>query len=271
MINRIRNFFYARFPIHNFLGKKSFEKQFTSNYIFYDNKLNFAYDLNTDIGKMLYWERNFESIEIDFFTKLIQQKSIEVLIDIGANIGWDCINWIKHTKLVNAYAFEPSIGTRSILEFNKKMNGLQNLTIVPKAMSDQKGFCTFYDSADNAYSSLKDTQRKKIVQHYDVEVTTLNSFVQELAIHSNKKFFVKIDVEGFENEVIAGGLDFIKQNKPELFIEIYQGNNSNKNPNFIFEKLSEIGYKSYFFQETSLISTNGYLPAFYNYYFTCDN
>ena len=57
--------------------------------------------------------------------------------------------------------------------------------------------------------------------------------------------FIKIDVEGFEAEVLEGSLKLIEKFKPYILIEIGWGN---KHPNWpknleIYKKLFEIGYK----------------------------
>lgn len=60
--------------------------------------------------------------------------------------------------------------------------------------------------------------------------------LDELSI-DKKIDFIKIDVEGFENEVILGGTELIQRNKPAIFVEIFEENRS-----AVGETLKKLGY-----------------------------
>jgi len=47
---------------------------------------------------------------------------------------------------------------------------------------------------------------------------------------------MKIDVEGFEYEVLLGGKDTIKRNMPNIYIEIEQKHHKSNNINHVFEQ-----------------------------------
>lgn len=54
----------------------------------------------------------------------------------------------------------------------------------------------------------------------------------------NKKIdFIKIDVEGFEKEVLLGGVELIKRDKPQIYIEIFE-----ENKNAVDAILQKMGY-----------------------------
>lgn len=66
--------------------------------------------------------------------------------------------------------------------------------------------------------------------------------------------FIKIDVEGHEKNVIKGGINLIKKCKPNLLIEIEERYSKIKVENTI-NFINKLGYKSYFFNDGDLKST----------------
>jgi hypothetical protein len=66
----------------------------------------------------------------------------------------------------------------------------------------------------------------------------------------NNVDFIKIDVEGFENKVLKGGMNLISKYKPYILIEVGWGT---RHPNWKkcekqYNKLFDIGYKKHVFK-----------------------
>jgi FkbM family methyltransferase len=59
--------------------------------------------------------------------------------------------------------------------------------------------------------------------------------------------FVKLDVEGYEQEAIAGGLDFLAQHKPTIFLELHLNylDQRHLSARVVIEMLSRCGYRFY--------------------------
>jgi hypothetical protein len=79
---------------------------------------------------------------------------------------------------------------------------------------------------------------------------------------------VKIDVEGFETQVIEGGLAMLIAMKPDLFVEIYQGRNSNPDPTRTIDLLLGIGYRAWIVADGRLRPYGRHEDNYYNYYFS---
>jgi FkbM family methyltransferase len=238
---------------------------YDSNIVF-DKVLNLKYQLETDIGNKLYYQGTFEHEDIFFLQSLIKDLSEPVVLDIGANIGFHSVMLQKANKSLRIYAFEPSEGTRKILNYNILCNGIKNANIMSQAVSNEVGTATFYEAADNAYSSLKDTKRKPINSGAMVDVVTIDVFAE--AVKLSRLDLIKIDVEGFESEVIEGGLKTLTEFRPNLFVEIYQGKNSNPDPMRTINSLVGLGYKPFVFVQGKLVPFQGHHDKHYNYYFT---
>jgi hypothetical protein len=62
--------------------------------------------------------------------------------------------------------------------------------------------------------------------------------------------------------------ELIVRDKPILFVEIYQGRNSNKNPDGTINMLLELGYKAYIVNsENKLEDYTTHSDSNYNYFF----
>jgi FkbM family methyltransferase len=135
-------------------------------------------------------------------------------VDIGAHVGtyaWTCGKKAQHT-----YAFECSPKTFCYLAANVALQGLEErISVYPFALGSAEGAIEYYirseDGGGNGvqYLSEADAGRKSLT----VQARTLDSF------KLRNVGFIKIDVEGFEKEVLLGGLETLLKNKypPILF------------------------------------------------------
>ena len=255
-------------PIERILPDSNFKTTENGERIYFDASFQFHYNLNSDIGKSLYWSKKFEEFEISFFNRMIYKENYDIIMDIGANIGWNSFRWIRDSSIKKIFLFEPSRSTREILAINFKSVDPKRYEILPFAVSNENNTLKFFHCKDNAYSSLKDTQRKKVIETCDVQSVTLDSYFSSRKEVKFEKLLIKIDVEGFENDVIKGSINLITELKPDLFIEIFQGENSNPEPNFIFKFLLKYGYQIYAFTHERMLPVNHYNPKYYNYFFS---
>lgn len=85
------------------------------------------------------------------------------------------MRWAKAIEDIEIYAFEPSKDTASVLTRNISRNFLENkIEVVNEAISNELGFSELVECEDDAYSSLKDTLRKKIVKTSTVTLNTID-------------------------------------------------------------------------------------------------
>lgn len=148
------------------------------------------------------------------YTDLLFKKFIKpgnTVIDAGANIGY-----YTHlaSKLVgnngHIYSYEPVPKALEIL----KHNAPSNVTILNKALSDKSGTFDFFIQEGIVTSSLKpDASGTKI----EVEVSTLD---EEFKNQKSEVHFIKIDVEGFELNVLKGAISIINKNRPFIYFEL---------------------------------------------------
>jgi FkbM family methyltransferase len=164
-------------------------------------------------------------------------------LDIGAHKG-GYTYWIK--KVVGTHgtviAFEPQ--TKGALLLEKLFNG--NVKVEHLAVSDIPGkrdlfiqpqlyAISFEASLNNKYeNALKES----------VEVITLDEYCDQ---HKLTPQFLKIDVEGHEQQVIKGARKILAEAKPVLLIECEARHIGEDAMKIIFLELINFGYKGFFF------------------------
>jgi len=170
-------------------------------------------------------------------------KNHRTVIDIGAHIGISVLQWSKLFK--NVYAFEPMLEHYECLISNT--NNLTNVECFNYALSNETSIKNAaYRTLKNSGSfQLLDDQyqqpsKKPPRQLYQVETKKLDD-------HNFTEIdLIKIDVEGWELEVLLGAKSTIIKNSPVLIVEFTGGNSSKSlhryDVNLYNEFINEIGY-----------------------------
>lgn len=158
-----------------------------------------------------------------------------VFYDVGANAGFFSL---LAAKLVGAqghvYAFEPMPDNVKTISEQFRLNELGQCTLSTDAVAAQIGTARFSsDPAANSVGHLGSPQGAQEMS-YDVRTTTLDVF----AAINGLPDLVKIDVEGFESEVLKGAATLIQNGVPFL-IELHGAEPSAA----VSELLSAAGYE----------------------------
>jgi FkbM family methyltransferase len=222
----------------------------------------FYLDPATDIGYCLLTSRSFEGHEISTCSKYIRANGI--VIDVGANIGLHSVHFSRAAQSGIVIAVEPSRSTFATLLRNTAK--LPNVIPLNVALSDGNGTRTFYVAEDDAYSGLKDTERKAILRTEHVACFRGDHILEPL-IQDAKVDLVKIDVEGFETQVLLGLTEIISKHKPVIFCEIFAGKHSNTDPEATVRLCIDLGYTPCVLQEENLVPVKRHDDHRYNYFF----
>ena len=133
-------------------------------------------------------------------------------IDVGANIGNHSLYFFNECHASSSYNFEPIKDTFEILKKNIILNKLSKkayLYNVALGSQNGKASLSYYDPRNIGMAQITGDNNG------DLQVIALD----DLDIQDNVKF-VKIDVEGFELNVIQGMQKTLKKYKPYIMIEI---------------------------------------------------
>jgi len=137
--------------------------------------------------------------------------------DIGANMGYTSL--ILSSNFENVYAFEPSLICKKL---KKNVSKNKKIHVVNIALSDHDGKLVMikreipWKSGQLvADGGTIDDGWGKLLDKVTVDCKKIDS------MDLPKPDFIKIDVEGFELDVIHGALETIRKHKPSIFIEIH--------------------------------------------------
>ena len=146
--------------------------------------------------------------------------------DLGANVGYFTLVAARLVGGVgHVYAFEPSPRPAAALRRNIALNGFDNVTVVERAVADSNGLVRFDTKAREGDSHLE----ARVAHDGDIEVhsTSIDAFVRSGA---RPPTAMKIDVEGYETEAIAGSVATITEHRPRIVCEIHQTRHVNEHP-----------------------------------------
>lgn len=158
------------------------------------------------------------------FLKLLRKG--DTVLDVGGNIGDYCTTFAKAVgPRGHVHTFEPVPSTFETLKATIADEGLGNVTLNQKAVSNESGQIEIHmPGDDHARPSIKKHARQswdkeEEVHSFPCEATTLDKYVQEQGISSVD--FLKIDVEGAEHLVLQGAEGLLKTREPLIFFEMW--------------------------------------------------
>ncbi|MBX3415572.1 MAG: FkbM family methyltransferase [Pirellulales bacterium] len=138
------------------------------------------------------------------------------LVDAGANIGFFSLvaaRCVGPTGRV--LAVEPEPLNRARIARNVELNAYANIEIVQVALGDRNGEVTLHLATDHGHHSLLDCSPDRAGSTMLVPMQTLDVLLASRNI--GRVDVLKIDVEGFEVEVLRGVAETIRSN-PEIVI-----------------------------------------------------
>ena len=160
-----------------------------------------------------------------FKSTLIQKirhiANINQFVDVGANLGQTMLEVFSENHGIEYFGFEPNPQAFSCLQ--ELASSIQiNANLFPWACGVNARPASFYSSSiedcsatllpeirPDTYSGCNPTH----IASYPLDVSLLNSPLTSC-------FIMKIDVEGFENEVLSGAKNLISEKRPFIFCEV---------------------------------------------------
>ena len=133
-----------------------------------------------------------------------------VFIDIGANIGQTSMNLSKKLGKIahKIYAFEPIPSTYEKLKYNILLNNFSSIEIFNIALGNEEDIMKMEMSCPTNSGGFKMTPKNSIIKNEWVQV--LQKKLDDFYKLDNPIQFIKIDVEGYEIEVLKGAEQIIK-------------------------------------------------------------
>lgn len=191
-------------------------------------------NFNGGIGEQIFYKGVYHYNLTQFFQNIV--KPGWICIDGGANIGWfTCLLARSVGKNGRVFGFECNPFVFKSLKKNVGLNCFDNVCCYPLALGKKKEIKKFicyeheghghFDDGRNNVGNIKDV--------ITVDVESLDNLFK-------KKYFdrvdlIKLDVEGFEFDILLGAIDILKHFHP---IIVFEYNNQKDSLGF----LSDLNY-----------------------------
>lgn len=148
-------------------------------------------------------------------------------IDIGANFGtYTLVAAARVGELGRVIAIEPAPAIAGLLFENVTMNGFaERCDVLRHAVGARNGTETLYEFAtrqgsNTMFQHIAAAARAdygETITGREVDCRTLDAIVADLAVE--RIDCIKIDVEGFEHQVLLGARETLLQQRPRLILE----------------------------------------------------
>jgi FkbM family methyltransferase len=170
-------------------------------------------------------------------------KNGATVIDVGTNIGETLLNFAKINRDGRNIGFEPVPYLYEKALKNIGLNGSANVELVNKGLSSRKETLSFREAGEHNSGGIFLTRDNVSDAGRAVEVTTLDDFVVENQVEDIS--LIKIDVEGFEMEVLRGASKTLERWRPTMFVEIDNNflTRQNTSAAAVFERFVSHGYR----------------------------
>lgn len=156
------------------------------------------------------WEADLSSVFAAEF------RNDDVFLDIGANVGYFSCFALKH-GVKHVIACDPDPINCGILRRNLEINSFElNCVEILQCGLGVKEETLQFNRANVGNTGVSGFHELNAVDRFMVQVTTIDKLF-EGNIRS-KPTIIKMDVEGWEENVVRGGLKFLKAYQPRLVV-----------------------------------------------------
>jgi FkbM family methyltransferase len=167
--------------------------------------------------------------------RLTERRGDGFFVDVGAATGAATIPIaLKFKSNIPIVAFEPATNAMRLLAATLEKNNIHSVTTVNAAVSDAIGEVTFVEYGQDPSGNCPFLPEASTIAYPGVQTANSNSIsvkcitLDSYFLSDNKFDFanhnravVKIDVEGFEEQVLNGSTRFIQTFQPYFSIDIH--------------------------------------------------
>lgn len=149
-------------------------------------------------------------------TELIKReiKKGDVALDLGAHIGYYTLIFAKLVgEKGRVFAFEPAPDNFALLEKNVKVNNYSNVILERKGVLNKSGKAKLWLRSDSNKSGHRIHPINMKIHHpkpIEIDVVSLDDYFKD---YNGKIDFIKLDIEGSEEEALRGMGNILKKNK----------------------------------------------------------
>lgn len=164
------------------------------------------------------WEKDMMFFMTDYL-KAVSDRD-PVVLDVGANTGYHSLALARHAKTV--HAFEPYPPVLDRLKEMLRMNDATNIVVHEVGLGDREAELPFFEpTADNHGNGTFQKDFKIGGERHSSGKLKIVRGDDWLASHDLPAVaLVKVDVEGFEKEVLLGLRGLLEKHRPLVVVEV---------------------------------------------------
>lgn len=152
--------------------------------------------------------------ELTFF--LDRLSSNDVFYDIGSFRGaYAAAAKAARGESVEVHLFEPIPENLRAIETISRLNQFEKFRIVPSAVGSGSAVKGVFNETDRM---LRDGDASNATSQMEIPATTLDAYSEK---SGRPPSIIKIDVDGFELQVLQGGINCLTEFRPRLWIELH--------------------------------------------------
>jgi len=186
-------------------------------------------------------------------------------MDVGANIGLHTLAaaFMRISPDQSFHAFEPEPTMFSMLAKNCRLNHLAFVQRHQEALGSSNDFLPLFVATDKNQGRHSLRPRDRTTRGPVVKVTRIDTLSESDRCSPDRPLLVKIDVEGYEREVLQGGKEFFARAADlAILCEIELNTSGNNTGRSIPDLMAEIGVtRSYTINDCDTFAEDGRLKS----------
>lgn len=196
---------------------------------------------NDPWGPATYWHRAQNRKLRHVYEVVLAGRPQGTFLDVGANWGLHTYPFAAHGY--RCVAFEPQSACCRFIERVRALNRFDNIELMQGVVgADCATKVPFFESEVEAFSSMDAQHVARFNFPFTPRMVDMFTIDALCADRKLSPTFVKIDAEGFEWEVVRGGLRVLELSRPEILVEVSTSPDVQR---AMWQALADLGYRCY--------------------------
>lgn len=183
--------------------------------------LAYTGNLNSFIDWSVFFFGGYEKHILTFMERVARTQAGCVFVDVGANVGQHSLFMSRLAARV--HAVEPWQEAVEVLRRQLRDNDIANVTVHEFALGPEDSVARYYPPGDGNHgvgSFVAEFASDRQVEPIDYPMRQGSAFIEECVVPVH---LVKIDTEGFEQQVLQGLREALFRHRPCVVVELAHG------------------------------------------------
>ena len=174
------------------------------------------------VSRRFFWNNCYEKKTLELWNELSQKTNDSLILDIGAHTGVYSLCASISNKKNTILSFEPFFMNYARMSSNYKLNNINPKNLFMNAVGNSNQIVKLKIKTNIHYLSSGGSILSDKGYEFPVQQISIDSFIKNE--DKSKVAMIKIDVEGYEPNVIEGMSETISASYPIIFFECNQAN-----------------------------------------------